>query len=221
MTNEDISSNVKIFRVIAEGYLLVFIGLLGIIGNISLICWFGRKTKNFHHLMLVLAIYDILYIFINIIIFGLPNIFASVEEGSIYKNAVPILLPIAQIGLTGSIYLTVAITIERYFTVCHPYFMFSKSWPSVVYILPIVVFSVLYNLPKFLELQVNSSHQAADFNITNNDTQLSLPTDEENIFVLEKIEPTQLRLNPTYIKVYLIYMNFIIHGIIPFITLSS
>ena len=34
-----------------------------------------------------------------------------------------------------------------------------------------------------------------------------------------KIEPTALRLNPVYIKIYLIYMNFIIHGIIPFITL--
>ena len=65
----------------------------------------------------------------------------------------------------------------------------------------------------------------------------------ENIYngsleVFEKIEPTPLRLNPLYIKVqfkrlkfsykdnrhfipqvYLIYMNFIIHGIIPFITL--
>ena len=67
--------------------------------------------------MLVLACYDILYIFVNIIIFGLPNIFSrlifsmtrndilsqvfSMEGDSLYMSSVPILLPIAQIGLTG------------------------------------------------------------------------------------------------------------------------
>ena len=34
----------------------------------------------------------------------------------------PFLLPVAQMCLTGSIYLTLAIAIERYTTVCHPFF---------------------------------------------------------------------------------------------------
>ena len=53
----------------------VLIGFLGIIGNTCLICWFSKKTKNFHHLMLVLSCYDILFILANVIIFGLPQIF--------------------------------------------------------------------------------------------------------------------------------------------------
>ena len=40
-----------------------------------------------------------------------------------------------------------------------------------------------------------------------------------SIEVEEKIVPTELRLSPIYIKVYLIYMNVIIHGILPFVTL--
>lgn len=222
MTSKQLSETmegVQVYRVIAEGYFLVLIGLLGIAGNLCLICWFAKKTRNFHHLMLVLSCYDTLYILANVNIFGLPNIFRSLEDMELYKRAVPVLLPIAQIGMTGSIYLTVAITIERYFTVCHPYFMFSKSWPSIIYILPIVLFSIIYNLPKFLELEVTKIIPRTGNSTTNETLIEDIYNESLEVVAKTKIEPTALRLNPVYIKIYLIYMNFIIHGIIPFITL--
>ena len=46
----------------------------------------------------------------------------SVYEEDVFKHMVPYLLPLVQLGLTGSIYLTVAIALERYTTVCHPFF---------------------------------------------------------------------------------------------------
>ena len=39
-----------------------------------------------------------------------------------YKLLIPTVLPLAHVGLTGSVYLTLAIALERYTTVCHPYF---------------------------------------------------------------------------------------------------
>ena len=53
----------------------VLIGTAGVLGNIFLIIWFNNKTNNFHQLMSVLAICDIFYIIMSILIFGLPNIF--------------------------------------------------------------------------------------------------------------------------------------------------
>ena len=82
--------------------------------------------------------------------------FSQVSEG--YKSSgahfyiLPRALPLAQIALTGSIYSTLAITVERYLIVCHPFYTVSHKWSAWRYILPIVTFSLVYNLPKFFEL---------------------------------------------------------------------
>jgi hypothetical protein len=39
-----------------------------------------------------------------------------------FKQLITLLLPLVHIGLTGSVYLTVAVALERYTTVCHPFF---------------------------------------------------------------------------------------------------
>ena len=73
-----------------------------------------------------------------------------------YKKMVTIILPLAHIALTGSIYSTLALTIERFITVCHPFFKFSSKWTARTYLIPISIFTLVYNLPKFFELKVKS-----------------------------------------------------------------
>ena len=48
------------------------------------------------------------------------------RQFSWYAYLVPVMLPMVQVGLTGSIYLTVAISIERYTIVVHPFFKVSR-----------------------------------------------------------------------------------------------
>ena len=97
------------------------------------------------------------------------------------------------------------------------------------YIFPIFTFSLLYNLPKFLELSVTEVTCITNSSVPNNETEcLELEEDSElkpsiddghEYHTQLKIEATSLRLNPFYVKYYLIYLNFIIHAIIPLILL--
>ena len=59
---------------------------------------------------------------------------------------------------SGSIYTTTAISFERYITVCYPFFKISHNWSPRRYIVPILIFSASYNLPKFFELSVHEGN---------------------------------------------------------------
>ena len=79
----------------------------------------------------------------------------------------------------------------------------SHSWPAKTLVLPLVAFAILYNTPKFFELQV------------------IVPGDDLNGTIAEKydIAATDLRLNGYYYKIYLMWMNFLLMGLGPFVVL--
>jgi len=210
------------FRFVVEGLALVFIGIFGLVGNLSGILWFSRKIiqRNFHQLMLSLALCDIVYVLLSIFLFGLPSIFTHVNKTSTYNHLVPVLLPVAQMCLTGSIYLTLAIAMERYTTVCHPFFKVSHLWTARMYILPILGFAVIYNSPKFFELKVItevSNSSSSNFSNVTSESQILEP----NQHMTTRIRPTPLRLEPLYIRFYLIYANLVIHGVTPLVLLIA
>ena len=62
-------------------------------------------------------------------------------------------LPFKQLS-SGSIYITICMSVERYLTVCHPFFKFYHNWRMDKFIVPASMFSLLFNIPKYLEFNV-------------------------------------------------------------------
>ena len=86
----------------------------------------------------------------SLLTFSLNKFSMSYQEQA-WGYIVPWSIPILQISLTGSIYCTIAITFERYFVICRPFYRFSRSWRPSTFIIPILIISFVYNIPKFCE----------------------------------------------------------------------
>ena len=139
-----------------EAILLTLVGVVGIAGNIAGIIIFANLEKplKFHWLMTTLFIFDTILILSAFIIFSLPKM-SSGYEASPHMYVGPKVLPFLQIAMTGALYCQIAMTIERYLVVCHPFYMVAKEWSVKRYIIPLVTFSIIYNLPKFFEIDTS------------------------------------------------------------------
>ena len=62
-------------------------------------------------------------------------------------------------------------------------FQFSSSWSSLAYILPILSFAIVYNIPKFFELQVKTEQLGGNGSLNNEEN-----NDFSDTFTYEKNE---------------------------------
>ena len=186
-----------------EIVLLTIVGSFGIVGNTAAIVMFVRMKDqmNFHRIMIMLSTFDSILILLNIVTFVYKHFSESFNAVGYHYIAL-FMLPVAQIAMTGSIYSTMAITVERYLIACKPFYVVSNRWSANRYIIPIVAFSITYNLPKFFEIKASTMRDESNINKTS-----------------YTIDATELRLNQAYYIVYTIWMNFIFMGLLPFLLL--
>ena len=126
-------------------------------------------------------------------------------DTSYYQLVTPqFLYPLNYISMTGSILMTVGVALERYIAVTRPHYYNSVMKESsrcrlMQYLLPVTLFSLLFNVPKFFEHEVKMPELE----------------EEEEWFVA----PTQLSYNSTY-GTYDCLSKLVVLGILPFITFS-
>ncbi|XP_068219861.1 FMRFamide receptor-like isoform X2 [Palaemon carinicauda] len=148
-----------LFRFVVQGLLLTLIGLFGLAGNIISIVILYRLNmrSSINCCLLGLTTFDLLVIITSALSFGLLEIGLYTNSISWYVNglleAMPTVFPLGIIARTGSIYLTLILTVERYVAVCLPFRFRSlvTYGRARILVMAAAVFSVLYNLPRFWE----------------------------------------------------------------------
>ena len=104
--------------------------------------------------MILLAVVDTLFLISSLLTFSLPHL-SSRFSSSLWAYLVPYTLPIAQTCLTASVYMTISLSLERYFSVVHPLYQLSNRWlkSSLVLSLPGIMFAVIFTLPNYFQLK--------------------------------------------------------------------
>ena len=136
---------------------------------------------------------------------SLKTLRPDILETDIYTKTFPIFLyPLNHISMTGSIFTTVGVTLERFIAIYKPIY-YNQVIKNVTghtkrfaqYTLTITLLSVLFNIPKFFESKV---------------------IEDENGF--SYIDYTDLRTNPLYNSLYHCWSRLLVLGILPFSIVS-
>lgn len=202
----------EFYQFITNGILLNVIGFFGILGNIISMIILSRPQmrSSINYLLIGLARIDIALIITSILLFGLPGIYPYTGTMFTYfyivcPHMVPVVYPLANLVQTASVYLTLTVSLERFVAVCHPLRARSlcTCGRAKLYVMGIMIFSVIYNLPKFFEGRVKAEWYP-----------------EKNITVY-CARPTAFRRNDTYVSIYIHWCYLIFIYLVPFISLAG
>lgn len=177
-----------------DGVFVSVFGIIGMFGNVLSLCVLSRpKFKDcFHKLLLTLACFDSLFILCGGISYSCR---AFVPGSQIFKVLFPHLIyPLSYIGLTGSIFMTFAISIERFLGICYPLKFPPHTRKSWYYILPVVLISIIINIPRFLDGDIEWDEEEGYSYVASN-----------------------LRISPDYIKYYRTYFYITFSALLPFL----
>ena len=158
-TLEDLA-NLSLLSFLLEGVLQFIISCLGILGNTVSLYILTRKELHsfFNQLLTGLVIYDLVYLLTMM----LGSLRKFGVQSDLHIVLFPyVLYPMNAISMMGSIYMTMAVGMERYIAVYQPmeYSRVANDASAhtkrlLTYVLPITLFSVFFNIPKFLDSQV-------------------------------------------------------------------
>ena len=195
------------------------IGVVGITANtIAIPILISRDMFSiFNCLLMFLAIFDNIFIICQLLEAQRKMTNTNELDEDIFSQAheyafAYFLYQLHSFVLVCSMYITVAVALERYQAVWKPveYHIKTKGinpWTRVIlhYVLPVIVFSALLNIPKWFEIKLEVHSQSI---LVNNSFNGSI-----NLTIAE---PTALRINHIYVVWWANVVTLTVQGIIPF-----
>ena len=153
-----------------------------------------------------LASFDTVLILTSILMFGLPAVHTYTQQWfgyyfcHIFPYITPWVYPVGMIAQTGSVYLTLCVTIERWVAVCLPLKAryLCTFGRAKIYVACVGAGAVLYNLTRFGEV--------------------TWEMDSETNSTI--VKATELREHAAYISIYITWMYLVVMYIVPFSCLA-
>ena len=111
-------------------------------------------NNMFNKLLVILCMVDLLVILPNLIL-ACTTLF---PQSSIFHSLTPWSDGLCHVAISASVFMTIAITLERYYAVSSPYTyqirLLKKGfwWILFSYILPVIFGAIIINIPKILQL---------------------------------------------------------------------
>lgn len=145
----------KAVEIYLIGYCLTAVVILGVLGNILAIYLFSRRTMwsrvNFY--VCGIAAWDIVLLISSWSLFSLRAIlYVFGNPDGVFMYSLPVSYVVCNVAMTGCVWTTVVLTIDRYMAVCQP--LRHKVWFAGL-ARPLVIASsiaaIVYSLPRAFE----------------------------------------------------------------------
>ena len=199
------------------------IAIIGVVLNVIAVLVLSTSSMRsnfFNRLLFVLAIFDSLYLVCEI-----SEVFRHRYPTFGQQHAfVNFVYPIRSVFMCSSIFMTIALTIERYQAITNPIEYRARGSSNMMkrllcYVMPVLTFSILYYIPKYVDLDVDEVLKCINGTETRmipirpeinpEDTQFVNCTREYPLI------PTPLRINHHYVLWYINISNLVLTAIIP------
>ena len=154
------------FKHIIEAFFMPSMSLFGIVGNVISICVLHHKDvklrKDFIDVLCSLAVFDIVFLICTFFLFSLPT-WSSAYEQALFPMLVPVLFPMTNTFMTASIYMTVAIAVNRYMDMAMDLAVPCRIHSGTKQAVIVFVSAALFNLPRWLEFEYKYEFKVSNY----------------------------------------------------------
>jgi len=202
-----------------DGLVQIIMGLVGLAGNSMAVPILLSKKLNsiFNRILVFLAVFDNIFIFCSILE-AIRKHFGPLHDVIHVYAFAYFLYQLQSMAIVSSIFTTVVLALERCLAVAKPIeyhnaIQGANPWRRVMnYIVPVIIISVVFNTPKYFEIE---TYEVKSTN-SGNGNESSTGNDED---VIVSVKATDLRMNDDYIFYYNNLAKLIVTGVVPFAAL--